>query len=481
MVAARIRPQGAIRPSRKFKPNFLFSVSGGGAVDSVARAFGALSSGATIGADRNGKNVKFDGSSGSVTFPTNDAYNITGPLTLVWVGTATDYSTYSMLITRAVANGIRNNPFELRIDQSSGNLLLTRGNGSGYTFSGSTTAVPLNVPVVVVATQSGELGNAASFYINGASTGVSTGGGTSGPATSNTEPLYLGRRADGNYQKGTTGVIAGFNRVLSAAEIAEITANPAALFESQSPMLYAAAAGGTNATASPSGVSASTAVGSVIASGQAKASPAGVSATSAVGTATGRGNAAAQPLGVSATASVGTATAQGTASSTAQPVGVAASASVGTATASGQGKASPAGVSATAAVGAATASAASSSTATPAGVSVLASIGLPVARGNATAAPAGVAAVAAVGIVVAGGTAITTAFPAGVSAVASVGVATVSASARATPAGVMAYTYVGSAIAYDGSATSLVVNIKHLYIGRQRTRAIAGQTRTRTL
>jgi hypothetical protein len=258
----------------------------------------------------------------------------------------------------------------------------------------------------------------------------------------------------------TFDYVAIWNRALSPAELASFYANPWQVLETQSQLTLVAAAGGAvNGLATPTGVSATAAVGTAAASGQGKAAP----------------------LGVSASASVGTATASGAASSTAQPAGVAASASVGTASASGQAKAAPSGVSATAAVGTATASAASSSTAQPAGVSVLASIGLPVATGNATASPAGVAAVAAVGIVVANGAAMTTAFPAGVSATASVGAATVSASARATPAGVMAYAYVGTATASNGSVITLLINSKYLYTGRQRTRSIAGQHRTRTL
>lgn len=154
------------------------------------------------------------------------------------------------------------------------------------------------------------------------------------------------------------------------------------------------AATGAGATATPPGVTASSAVGSVIASGQAKASPAGVSAAASVGTATASGstvvNGTAQPVGVSATAAVGAATAQGAASSTAQPAGVAASAAVGTASASGQGKATPAGVTATSAVGAPFATGQTIVKAFPAGVQAVASVGIATGKGNAIAAPLGV-------------------------------------------------------------------------------------------
>lgn len=199
----------------------------------------------------------------------------------------------------------------------------------------------------------------------------------------------IGSRGNGNTESYTkqAALAAGWNRALSPAETG---GNPWQLFEAQAPLLFVASAPASGVTASPSGVSASSAVGSATATGQAKASPTGVSAASSVGAATVSGQGKASPAGVSAASAVGTATASGAASSTAQPAGVSAAASVGAAVATGQAKAAPAGVSTSSAVGTATATGQAITTAYPAGVQVVAAVGSATARGTATAAPLGV-------------------------------------------------------------------------------------------
>lgn len=214
----------------------------------------------------------------------------------------------------------------------------------------------------------------------------------------------------------------------SADDVKAFCRNPWQLLEGQAPLLYAASVPSGGATATPSGISSSSAVGSATVTGQAMASPAGVAATAAVGTATASG----------------TTVVNGTAS----PAGVSAAASVGAAVASGQGKATPAGVSSTASVGTATAIGAASSTGLPAGVSATASVGAAFASGQAKALPPGVSATAAVGTPLASGTAIITAYPAGVQAVASVGVAIGKGAATAAPLGVVSQIYVGVPYAY---------------------------------
>lgn len=169
-----------------------------------------------------------------------------------------------------------------------------------------------------------------------------------------------------------------FKRALTAAEIASVSANPWQLFEGQPAMLSAAAApSGSGATASPPGVSASSAVGSATIIGQAKAAPAGVAATAAAGTATASGSTVIN--------------------GTASPAGVSAAASAGSATVSGQAKAAPSGISASAAVGTATATGQAITTAYPAGVQAVAVVGSATVRGTATAAPLGVSSAIYVG------------------------------------------------------------------------------------
>lgn len=239
------------------------------------------------------------------------------------------------------------------------------------------------------------------------------------------------------------------------------------------------AAGGTDATATPAGVSAASSVGTPTATGTATATPAGVSTPSSVGATSATGTAATTPAGVQAAASVGTATASGSTvvNGTATPSGNQAAASIGTPTATGTARVSPAGVSASAAVGTPTATGTGSSVATPAGVQAAASVGTPGATGTATATPAGVGAVSAVGAPTASAGVNATATPSGVSSAAAVGTPTVSGTAavypgglfvtavygtptargdaRATPAGVGAVATVGTPSAFTGGATAL--------------------------
>ncbi|HTE63622.1 MAG TPA: hypothetical protein VK631_24915 [Solirubrobacteraceae bacterium] len=159
------------------------------------------------------------------------------------------------------------------------------------------------------------------------------------------------------------------------------------------------AGGGTDATASPAGVSATWAVGTAVATAGATASPAGVSATWALGTAVATGAALASPDGVSATWVVGTASATGGTDATASPDGVSATWAVGTPVATGTALASPTGVSALWAVGTATAT--GGALTSPAGVDAVWNVGTAIATGgttgDATAHPLGVSATWAVG------------------------------------------------------------------------------------
>lgn len=267
----------------------------------------------------------------------------------------------------------------------------------GGTGGSANTAVVLGKEQVIVYTAG--LDNVATIWVDGvASTSTFTPGGMFGFSGTTTLLQY---GTSGYCPTGALFFAAFFDRKLSPSEIAQVTANPWQLFESPSQTQFPriAAATGTNATATPSGVSASSAVGSASAKGAATASPAGVSAASSVGSPAAKGSATCAPAGVSATAAVGAATASGATvvNGSASPAGVSASSAVGSAAASGQGRASPAGVSAAASVGTTTASGQSVVYAYPAGVSATSAVGTVSARGGATAYPAGVQAAAAVG------------------------------------------------------------------------------------
>jgi hypothetical protein len=194
------------------------------------------------------------------------------------------------------------------------------------------------------------------------------------------------------------GVIA---RCLTDAEIAQISANPWQVFQAPRRRLWLAVNNsGTNGNATPVGVSAASAVGSLIAAGYATATPSGVQASSAVGVPAATGDANTTPSGVSATSAVGSPSASAGTNATASPAGVSAASSVGSPVATG------------------------GASALPTGVSSVSAIGSPTATGDASVTPAGVAAASAVGNVTASGPVSATAYPQGVQATTAVGVPT---------------------------------------------------------
>lgn len=198
-----------------------------------------------------------------------------------------------------------------------------------------------------------------------------------------------------------------WNRVLSANEIAEITANPWQIFGgAANNVIYADAAGGTPGEATPSGISATVSLGSVVATGAANAGAGGIAASTSNGVATATGAANADVPGVSAGMVIGTASASGAANT------------------------SPPGVDAAMALGSVVASAGGSANATPVGVQVVAALGVPIASGAAVTEPAGIGAPASIGVVNASGAATTS--PSGLSVVALLGNASATGGAGAT-------------------------------------------------
>lgn len=168
-----------------------------------------------------------------LSFPHSAGYDINGPLTLLWIGVVTNFTDFRMLITKTSGNGASNNPFELRADQPSGGLRLTRANAVGFS-AWTSSAITAGALQVVVVTQGGNLGNddGTSFWINGQSQSFSRpSSNTSGNATGNTQPLLIGRRDDGYPTLGETVLAASWARVLSDAEIRDISRNPWQLFE----------------------------------------------------------------------------------------------------------------------------------------------------------------------------------------------------------------------------------------------------------
>jgi len=452
MPAARIQPQGRVRLNRN-SPLFrgligAFTPPGPG----VTPVGGALMK---IG--RNGEGYSTNASAES-WLASNTALASAWPtwtILAILDGTSTNSDFGGAAIYAERPNGTQIVKLGFGDSNSNKAMLVVRDAGNRLAlFSGTANVkTDASIPRILVGTR--RASNDHRLYFNGA-LDSSASGDIPGPFNA-TNCIIGNDPQDGRANLGGAAVplVLVWNRSLTDAEIALISANPWQVFDGQAPMLYAAA-GGTNATATPSGVSASSVVGSVAASGQGRASPAGVSAAASAGSPIASGQGRASPVGVSASASVGTATAAGSTviSATASPAGVSAAAAVGNPAASGAANSAATGVSAVASVGTVSASGATviNGSASAAGVSAASAVGAPAASGTASAAPAGVSATASVGSVSASGATVVhgNAAPAGVSASSAVGSVAANGTARATPSGVQAAAAVGTASANGG-------------------------------
>jgi hypothetical protein len=208
----------------------------------------------------------------------------------------------------------------------------------------------------------------------------------------------------------------------------------------------------TNVSLSPTGVGATGAVGTVTLTLTSRLNPTGVSATGAVGTPIFRSDVSLSPTGVSVTGAVGTPTiSTGGGTLTLNPTGVSATGAVGTPSFVASVALTPTGVSATGAVGTVTLTL--TSRLNPTGVSATGAVGTPAFGGGVVLSPTGVGATGAVGTVT---LALTSRLnPTGVSATGAVGTPTFAAGSllTLTPTGVGAT----GAVSAPGTAVTSVL------------------------
>lgn len=189
-------------------------------VDQMGGPVGTASGGVTRGLsgaliDQNAA-IAFDGTSGGVSVPDAAAHNPgTGSYTIeCWFKRSLGASGSEFLINKGTVTSIGG---ELFIS-ASGNLS-SRINGSGPTSASSLNDGGWHHAVVVMdrsATQRGQI------YVDGATSGASfdISGASSTDLTGNSEVLWFGRRASGNFFGGALDEVAFYKRALSAGEIA---------------------------------------------------------------------------------------------------------------------------------------------------------------------------------------------------------------------------------------------------------------------
>lgn len=191
------------------------------------------------------------------------------------------------------------------------------------------------------------------------------------------------------------------------------------------------ATAGVKGYATVTGQSVTSYVGTSTATGKGKISTTGVSGTISLGTSTGHGKATVAVTGLSATSYLGTVTASHVTTPTAYPSGVTATATVGTTTATGRGRI------------------------TVTGQTVTASLGTSIAKGKGKSAVTGVSATTAIGTSTGKGKGKATVTGLSLTSALGTAVASVSGAGIADPAGVSA-TITGGAVTGHGKATILV-------------------------
>lgn len=170
-------------------------------------------------------------SSSYIQFPNLDDYNTLGEVSVIALIRPTSSLAQQAIVTKCETSGGANTPFGFFV--SNLNVSLNRSNtGGGTPFRvwASAASITSDTNTVIAATQGADISVAPRFYINGTfDTGSASnlfGGTGTGAPTSNTTSVKIGNRTDlGSQNFGAIYDVLVFNRVLSDAEIKELSNN----------------------------------------------------------------------------------------------------------------------------------------------------------------------------------------------------------------------------------------------------------------
>ena len=344
-----------------------------------------------------------------LSFPAAPSLNILGDITCLAIFSPSAVASDTSIVSNAFSNGGTYTPFDF--GQNSAKLKLGRAgyNAGNYyrVWAAGTSTLTAGGLYTAVVTQTGGMATAPVFYVDGKKdTAASTsiyGGTGAGNAQAQFKPVLIGNRDD--LATGFSGgiyLVMVWARALSESEAISISANPWQVFAPVQRIWVPVAAGG-DASVTLTGASATSGVGSLVATGTANIALTGAAATTSIGAITGAGAGNATLTGVGSTASVGTLTAFGHGNVTL--TGASATAYVGAITAtggsSGAGDATLVGSQATASAGALTAS--GNASVTLVGAAASSAVGTITARVHADALMTGAQATAAFGTLIAKG------------------------------------------------------------------------------
>lgn len=216
--------------------------------DVVTGSLFAPSNSPSLRAARDGIGLDLTGTA-FVSAASRPAWNVTGDVTVAWRGLLRSVVSNNSLICKIPTGGGggANTPFSLEVtNPDAGKVSFVRSNTGGLNFrvwqSGSV-LVAVNTLTTLGVSAGPSMDAAPVFYAGGAlDTGAPTsqfGGAGTGAATTNGDPLVIGRRPDGGGQMdGVASVMAVANRRWIAAEHALFDRDPYGLVEAVEERLF---------------------------------------------------------------------------------------------------------------------------------------------------------------------------------------------------------------------------------------------------
>jgi hypothetical protein len=432
---------------------------------------------------------------------------VLGPLGRLWRANGSEESAISgvnlfpdgtpyTIVALAVANGVSGiqmvacadqtpRVFQFRLNDSAAEFISFNTGGGLEVATTSTGAVVAGAPFVMVATATN---SKISVFCNGKT--ASTARSNSTVSNNTGSALEIGGRLSGTYLTGGIYGLVIIPGALSDTQALSLSSNPQAYFSSVfaplSRRIWApvSAGGGTSATVTLTGVSATSASGAVTASGAAAVTVGSASAAATVGAVSATGSAVAALTGTSAASSVGVVGATGAASiaivgaagasnagsvsasgaASTSLIGAAGALAVGAVQATGSASAALGSAAASSAAGTVSATAGGGASVTLAGAAATSSAGSVTATGAASAALTGAAAVVAAGTITvstAGGASV---LLSGASATGAAGSITASSGASVVLFGAAAASAAGTVTARIASVTTLIQDLQALLL-----------------
>jgi len=166
-----------------------------------------------------GSALTLNGSTQYVSVPTSASLAIVGDMTMVCWLKISAYNWHMLFVKSNAGNA---GPYMAYVNQVRGTIEFHRGNGTLDAYVESTNPGALNIWYCIAVTMTG---TAVQHYLNGATNGSGTLSTTIGDSGT---VLRLGNRSDGFWLGGQMANWRLYNRALSAAEVAQLYAEPLA-------------------------------------------------------------------------------------------------------------------------------------------------------------------------------------------------------------------------------------------------------------